>query len=709
LKFKYADDEGEGNNPDEFIFEIESSKFVLNVPQEARDIFEELSKSVKIERVELPQTDAFLKFMDYFVVLSNPSVLAKKLKVLEVEESESDSPNLLLLYQRQQFLEISSFFENIFVNWNPGSKDKLGSTTTKILEMQSCIALVKGALSKGDDSYFRVLGGDLRSAQVNSVLNRVCGNLSSYISNHRDIWKVFAAHVDRQPAALEWVFVDPHPETIQSFLEPEKVTLYFLDGSGNEKSSVLLHARKKIDLKQFGVKKKGHTMLNITGLEFMGIFFQTSCKYMMARNKTSNPLINSSELIYHAGEVCLSQTSTGIVCSIPIAQHVNKLAIEDSLCCRNNLLHQRVCPEESETVEESQTAPSMDLDNIPDFDPQSNKKSKKRLHTIKRMAKLGFQPWTFDQERDPLILEKNNSLGSLYVLRSEIDQDKNWKAIFKDVLFNDPGLNFFKVYFNVGTGDYFILMPSISNDLRYIARQISKIQSRLDAKLNQLQDLKDLKREMDQSLLNRLEMDHQSDDQKKDLLESFETAANVYWDRRVNLYKVDPLGKEISTLHLVSKLLVNKLHATSKLFETAFGTLVEPDFKADQKLLEKKPKELGKSWKKTASSLSHARLRNAVIRKQAVLGQCFVLCSEACSTLGCGFCSHPNSPGRMKIHSCNWSKCKKIGIRDFSGSVIARMALERCLSLARQSTQSKVRETEFPKLDAQSKVSKTTP
>jgi len=714
-------------------FSIASTKFYFDAPEEVQDVFSRLFESVKIVKVELPRFQGLEKFIAFFVLLASPSQFQTALDNTDMEQVDG---NLLEFFSRQKFDEVSTHFESIFVNWNSTSNYKLGATLVKVSEINSLLDLFLGKMAKSKESYFRLLGGELSSVQVNAVLRRLCGMVKSYISNKRDIFRLFSAHVFRGRLPFDWQFVDPHESTVQMYLEPSKVELLYIDKNGHPQATPLLNSKtqKKVDLKQFAVEHNGHSLLYIYGIKFLDMELTIDKKYSFVTQKSCNPLVEASHLVYHAGDVCFSRTATGIVCNIPIAQHVDMLATStDSVKnTRLNVLHQPHLVEdqpmqeseeeeelhqphlvEDHPMQESEDEPMQESEEVEEEEEvvlprRVRRKQFKREMEKRRMAKLGFQPWTYVEGRDPLLLKTNDSLGCLYVLRSKIKQDVNWKSIFKDVLCNDPGLNFFKVYFNVGTLDYYILMPSISNDLRFIDHHISEKQSELDGKLNQVQELQDLKREMDQAMMNRLTMDHESDDQKKGLLEAYETAANVYWDRRTRLSNEDDLSKEISHLHLVSKLLVEKLHATSKLFETAFGTLVEPDFKADQKLLEKKPSELGKSWKKTASSLSHARLRNAVIRKQAVLGQCFVLCSEACSTLGCGFCAHPNSPGRKKNHSCNWSKCKKIGIRDFSGSVIARIALERCLGLARQSNQTKVRETEFPKLEVQSKVSKTT-
>jgi hypothetical protein len=701
----------------ECIFNDRSFKFHFDAPQEAKDIFAELSKSVQIEQVDLPRAEAFFKFIDFFVDLSNPCIIAKKLKAIDQDDLETDSSSLLLLYQRHVFLEISSYFDNMFINWNSlmkkSEKYSIGSTSTKILEIQSFLDLVLDGLSKGKDSHFRILGGELRSEQVNSVLLRVVGNVNSYISNKRDIWKLFNSHILRQENPLAWEFQDPHPDIIQGFLEAQHVTLYFLNADKMELNTPLKRNDKKIDLKQFAIPSNGRQKLVLSAIEFD---YSKSIKkkfeiapyvYELASQKTCSPLINSSELVYHGGEVCFSKTPDGIVCTIPIAQHVNKLSLDpmDGSNQRQTFLHQPYGNSQSgkETCDDS-TDDSMDEDIVKDFNPETNKKSRKRAHIMKRMEKLGFQPWSFVEGRDPIVLKNNSSLGSVYVLRSKVKQDPDWKDIFKDTLFNDPGLNFFKVYFNAGTGDYFIAMPSISNDLRHIANKISTFQKELDEKLNQDEELRELERQKDLAKLERLTKDHSTIEKKKTLLENSEKAAKAYWDERSNRSKQDPLSQDISRLHKVSKGLVKKLHTVCKQFETAFSTLVQPDFKADQNLLKKKPNELGKSWKRTASSMSHAKLSNAVRRKQALIGQCFVTCSEACSTLGCGFCTHPNTPGRKKIHACNRKDCKKIGIRDFSGSVIARMTLEQCLMLARKSSDAKVRETEFP-IGCSSKVS----
>jgi hypothetical protein len=50
-------------------------------------------------------------------------------------------------------------------------------------------------------------------------------------------------------------------------------------------------------------------------------------------------------------------------------------------------------------------------------------------------------------------------------------------------------------------------------------------------------------------------------------------------------------------------------------------------------MLKKKPNELSKSWKQTATNLGHAKYRKKVVRKMGRLGKVCVPVGEACSTM----------------------------------------------------------------------------
>jgi len=479
-------------------FSIASTKFYFDAPEEVQDVFSRLFESVKIVKVELPRFQGLEKFIAFFVLLASPSQFQTALDNTDMEQVDG---NLLEFFSRQKFDEVSTHFESIFVNWNSTSNYKLGATLVKVSEINSLLDLFLGKMAKSKESYFRLLGGELSSIQVNAVLKRLCGMVKSYISNKRDVFRLFSAHVFRGRLPFDWQFVDPHESTVQMYLEPSKVELLYIDKNGHPQATPLLNSKtqKKVDLKQFAVEHNGHSLLYIYGIKFLDMELTIDKKYSFVTQKSCNPLVEASHLVYHAGDVCFSRTATGIVCNIPIAQHVDMLATStDSVKnTRLNVLHQPHLVEDH-PMQESEDEPMQESEEVEEEEEvvlprRVRRKQVKREMEKRRMAKLGFQPWTYVEGRDPLLLKTNDSLGSLYVLRSKIKQDPNWKAIFKDVLCNDPGLKFFKVYFNVGTGDYYIIKPSISNDLRYIDRQISKLQYRLDWKLNQLQDLNERK------------------------------------------------------------------------------------------------------------------------------------------------------------------------------------------------------------------------
>jgi hypothetical protein len=99
---------------------------------------------------------------------------------------------------------------------------------------------------------------------------------------------------------------------------------------------------------------------------------------------------------------------------------------------------------------------------------------------------------------------------------------------------------------------------------------------------------------------------------------------------------------------------------------------LDPQFKADQKMLKKGPKQLGKSWKQTASDLAHGKCREQVIRKTGRLGKAYVPVGEICSTMVDPVCGTLHSPGIHHLHSC--PNCQSTSIRDESGRAIGLMA-----------------------------------
>jgi hypothetical protein len=85
-------------------------------------------------------------------------------------------------------------------------------------------------------------------------------------------------------------------------------------------------------------------------------------------------------------------------------------------------------------------------------------------------------------------------------------------------------------------------------------------------------------------------------------------------------------------------------------------------------MLKKGPKQLDKSWKQTASDLTHGKCREQVIRKTERLGKAYVTVGEPCSTLVdpvCGTLIHLETTTCIQVPIV-----KSTSIRDESGRAI---------------------------------------
>jgi len=130
-------------------------------------------------------------------------------------------------------------------------------------------------------------------------------------------------------------------------------------------------------------------------------------------------------------------------------------------------------------------------------------------------------------------------------------------AIFQDTSFNDPGINFFKVYYCVGTGDCFFIMPGLATLFVIWNTKYPKLQKEIDLELNaypkeenllELEskkdesqeatevfitakrafDLKVLKDKMDEAALDRLSNLKATDEEKINLLDKSIKASEEY-------------------------------------------------------------------------------------------------------------------------------------------------------------------------------------
>jgi hypothetical protein len=322
---------------------------------------------------------------------------------------------------------------------------------------------------------------------------------------------------------------------------------------------------------------------------------------------------------------------------------------------------------------------------LPCYIPLSNKnKNSNRTREYKSQqqdvmwSKYRATVWNYEKGRDPDSLVVFNSFGShLYVVRYKGRENANRQKVFRNWLVNDPGLKTFKVYINVGNGDIYYMMPQISDNIRYYFWKISKLQSIIEEKVNELQETKDL----NESVLNNLNLwltDHKG---KVDYLK-------LYQDAQVELEAFKqterlrlPEYKEITLLYEKIHHNKDKLHQIAALFETSFDVLLDPDFKANEQLLKRKPNELAKTWKSTACGLAHAKCKKKVLRLMSRAGKCLATPSEACSTAYCT-CGVFWSPGWSRFKNC--PGCGKRKVRDECGISIVAFMWSRILAAIRK-------------------------
>jgi hypothetical protein len=132
-------------------------------------------------------------------------------------------------------------------------------------------------------------------------------------------------------------------------------------------------------------------------------------------------------------------------------------------------------------------------------------------------------------------------------------------------------------------------------------------------------------------------------------------------------------SKEIEKLQSKINYTKTKIHSMAIRFETSYKVNLDPQFKADQQMLKKKPNELSRSWKQTATNLGHAKCREKVVRKMVRLGKVYVPAGEACSTMEEPCCCTLHSPGLNYLKTC--PRCKTTSVRDESGRSIAKRAV----------------------------------
>ena len=285
----------------------------------------------------------------------------------------------------------------------------------------------------------------------------------------------------------------------------------------------------------------------------------------------------------------------------------------------------------------------------------------------------GAVPWRYEEGRDPKVLQNFNGFGhTLFVSRHRGKVDPVFKELFKDTIVNDPGLKIFKTYYCAGTGDVFYLCAMEVGNIRDWQYLKSKRQKSMDLSINEKDKVKELKQQVQTALERMFEHPTASDSNRIEFYDDYKAACEKYEAHKQQLRTKSVEYKEIQKFQDKINYAKSKLHQKAIRFETSFKVNLDPQFKADQKLLKKGPKQLEKSWKQTASDLAHAKCREKVIRKTGRLGNVYVPVGEACSTMTCPVCCTLHSPGTHYLHSC--PKCQSTSIRDESGRAIGLMA-----------------------------------
>jgi len=118
--------------------------------------------------------------------------------------------------------------------------------------------------------------------------------------------------------------------------------------------------------------------------------------------------------------------------------------------------------------------------------------------------------WSYDPNVDPPSLEYYNQFGSwIFVIRNESghgpkrQDDRPWFQAHKETLSIDPGLKVFQTIYNVGTGDVFMIGHGLGDQLKTLAHRISDYKSKIDALINENEQVKSLKSALDTASLNR--------------------------------------------------------------------------------------------------------------------------------------------------------------------------------------------------------------
>lgn len=496
------------------------------------------------------------------------------------------------------------------------------------------------------------------------------------------------------------------------FIMEDKITLKIKDSSGDVRSVRLngvdqtkpnLCDYSKMKRNKVG-KQNGARVLEIVGFKveankFRPLGAKKSVKmmqhvidhdlkkpifYQLPKPSSVSPLINAYTIKLQAGFAKLSMTKGGIELKIPIAEHRSFMSETKSIPAGDDI-----------QMIGDQDATSSNITSTNYVKSEEEEKKIKRRKAFQELQKnrifteLKAKMWTFDPSRDPPKIKNNNSFGNwVYVVRNESEVNEHWKNTFSDTLCNDPGLKTFKVYFNVGNGDVFIMAPFLTSSIRYWEYQKSETQSTIDKDINEIPEIKELEEDMKLKWRNRTTMEHTTLEQKIQLLNLYEDASKRFESAKQTERESHEKYKEIAALQNKINNNKRKLHLVAAKFECYYALLLDPKFKADQNMLKNKPNGLAKTYKTTASTLSHASLKKVVLRNQARLGHAVVSPPETCSTMysDCGLLE---SPGRKRFKKC--PKCKHTTCRDECARGIVAIWFTRVLQIIRKISNTSIR------------------
>jgi hypothetical protein len=210
-------------------------------------------------------------------------------------------------------------------------------------------------------------------------------------------------------------------------------------------------------------------------------------------------------------------------------------------------------------------------------------------------------------------------------------------------------------------------------NIRYWEFKKTKIQQEMDKNINELQSTNVLKDACSAALITTMNDCQEDELTRISKWQIYEDTCKDFESHKQRLRESSDESKEIEKLQSKINYTKTKIHSMAIRFETSYTVNLDPQFKADQQMLKKKPNELSKSWKQTATNLGHAKCRKKVVRKMGRLGKVYVPVGEACSTMEEPCCCTLHSPGLNYLKTC--PRCKTTSVRDESGRSIAKRAV----------------------------------